>query len=192
MLLRILVQDKETLNKKYKWLEHIQKILNDTGYAYLWTDIPSPTHINSIKRIIKDQEHQILDSLTRVSTKGKIYAYINESKCMQFYISHLKHHQIKQLMRFRTANNKLPVETGRHNNIPYEERKCPFCQNEIGDEFHFLLQCHHFTQDRRKYINKYYFKNPNMYKYKELMTSENIKILVNLSIFVKIIMKVFE
>ena len=41
------------------------------------------------------------------------------------------------LIKFRTANHKLPVETGRWGNIPYAEQKSAlYNKNDIGNEFH--------------------------------------------------------
>jgi hypothetical protein len=46
------------------------------------------------------------------------------------------------LCKFRTTNHKLPIEHGRWNNIPRENRKCNLCNlEEIGDEFHYILNC---------------------------------------------------
>jgi hypothetical protein len=40
------------------------------------------------------------------------------------------------------SNHKLPIEHGRWNNIPRENRKCNSCNlEEIGDEFHYILNC---------------------------------------------------
>ena len=110
---------------------------------------------------------------------------------MEYYISHLKDDLSRHLLKYRTANHKLPVETGRYNNTPYEDRKCNFC-NDIGDEYHYIMQCEHFIQDRKKYVNKYYYTHPNMFKYKELMTSVDVRVLCKLSTFVNKIMKAFR
>jgi hypothetical protein len=46
------------------------------------------------------------------------------------------------LCKFRTTNHKLPIEHGRWNNIPHENRKCNLCNlEEIGDEFHYISNC---------------------------------------------------
>ncbi len=53
------------------------------------------------------------------------------------------------LIKFRTTNHKLPIETGRWNNIELSERKCNKCNmNTIGDEFHYLLECPLLLNDR--------------------------------------------
>jgi hypothetical protein len=36
---------------------------------------------------------------------------------------------------------KIPIETGRWVNIPQDKRFCRFCNDGIGDEFHYLFTC---------------------------------------------------
>lgn len=47
------------------------------------------------------------------------------------------------LVKFRTSNHRLPIEVGRWNNLKRHERICNLCNNnQIGDEFHYLLECY--------------------------------------------------
>jgi hypothetical protein len=53
-----------------------------------------------------------------------------------------------------------------------ENRICPLCNNgEIGDEFHYLFKCQYFGNQRKNYIKKNFRINPNIIKFKLLMTS---------------------
>ena len=38
-------------------------------------------------------------------------------------------------------SNALVIESERHNGIPNGSRYCPFCQNSVENEVHFLLVC---------------------------------------------------
>ena len=192
-LFQLMLKDKIANNAHYKWLHQIENILNESGHSYLWVQqTANQMQINLIKKTISDQEQQHLESACNDSTKGKIYAYIKESWDTEYYISNLRDEQIKSLIKFRTCNNKLPVETGRYTNVPYEQRKCPFCKIHIGDEFHYLLECNEFDIVRKKYVKKYFYKHLNIYKYKQLMTSKNNDVLINLSLFIRTIMKRFH
>jgi hypothetical protein len=64
--------------------------------------------------------------------------------------------------------------------------------NDIGDEYHYLLRCPYFTIDRHKYIPNYYYTQPNILKFKELMTTESPEILRNISLFTKHIISAFR
>jgi len=52
-----------------------------------------------------------------------------------------------EFCRFRTLNHKLPIEKGRRENIEKSRSTCNFCnKDEIGDEFHFILECTYFCK----------------------------------------------
>ena len=62
---------------------------------------------------------------------------------------------------------KLPYAniTGRYLDIPYAERICTSCQiYDIGDEFHYFFICENFATERARYIERYYYTPPSMYK----------------------------
>ena len=44
------------------------------------------------------------------------------------------------IIKYKTGNHRLPVDTGRCDVIPSNERKCKLCTTDvIGDEYHYLL-----------------------------------------------------
>ena len=95
----------------------------------------------------------------------------------------------KALIQFRTGNHKFPIEVGRYTQTPIADRTCPHCTNTIGDEYHYLLECAHFTNDRKKYIDTTYRNRPNMLKYKHLMQTKDTNKLIKLSTFIEKLIK---
>ena len=83
----------------------------------------------------------------------------------------------RNILAFRTRNHRLQVEVGRWVGLPINERKCDFCNDDIGDEFHFLFKCEQFKIDRKQLIKPYFYKNPNIIKYQELINTRNVSIL---------------
>jgi hypothetical protein len=63
------------------------------------------------------------------------------------YFNILENKDIFTFCKFRTTNTKLPIQTGRWNNIARENRKCQICQeNQIGYiktflEIYFIPVC---------------------------------------------------
>ena len=48
---------------------------------------------------------------------------------------------------------------------------CTLCNSgQIGDEFHFILDCKSLENLRKNYLCKYYYQNPNIIKFNELMS----------------------
>ena len=49
----------------------------------------------------------------------------------------------------------IRIETGRYQNERLEERVCMVCrQNDVEDEFHFVMKCPHYNTPRRELFDK--------------------------------------
>ena len=147
----------------------------------------------TIKQTLLDQCLQKWDDDTQKSSKGRNYRLFKATVSFENYFKILPKQNYLRLIKFRLANHKLPIETGRWENIELSERKCQKCsKNLLGDEFHYLFECTYFNFERRRYISKFYFVWPNVIKFNKLMNSDNQTVLAKLSIFVSIIMKSFN
>ena len=62
-------------------------------------------------------------------------------------------------------------------------------KNEIGDEFHYILECNYFNNVRKEYIDNRYRKIPNIIKFGELMSIKNKIKLTKLCKFIRFISK---
>ena len=95
------------------------------------------------------------------------------------------------LTKFRTCNNRLPVNVGRYTGVNREERICNLCnENAIADECHVLLKCSNddLVRWRDMYIPSYYTLRPTNFKFVELVQNTNVNILTKLSVFIKLVM----
>ena len=54
------------------------------------------------------------------------------------------------MIKLRTSNHDLAIETGRRNQIERSRRLCS-CKSDIEDEIHFLKYCENFQQIRDEY-----------------------------------------
>ena len=58
------------------------------------------------------------------------------------------------LAELRVSSHDLCIETGGHNNIDRRDRKCFMCNNnDIEDEYHFVLTCSLYDSLRKQYIS---------------------------------------
>ena len=82
---------------------------------------------------IQQQENQgKFRSFKKFKTNLNFEEYLND-------ISNIKHRQA--VTKLRISSHRLPVESGRYNNIPFDKRTCKLCNlNEVGNEQH-LMQC---------------------------------------------------
>ena len=82
---------------------------------------------------------------------------------------------------------------GQSTDIERNHWLCHLCNsNLLGDEYHYLFECTHFSADRRNYIQRYYFTHPNTYKLQELINNKDISVLTKLAIFCKIVLSKFR
>ena len=96
------------------------------------------------------------------------------------------------LVHFRTLNHGLPIQKGRIQNIPFEERISTKCNSEdIGDEFHYIFQCSFFRESSQKFLPELYCRNANAFKFNTLFCSKKKRLLINLANFVKVVMNEF-
>ena len=56
----------------------------------------------------------------------------------------------------------MPIETGRYEQKPREERFCNLGCNKIGDEQHFLFECQHpfMKEERILFMNQLHYTFP--------------------------------
>ena len=50
------------------------------------------------------------------------------------------------------SDHKLQIELGRYHkpSLELSERTCPFCPNQIEDEYHFITECPMYNDERQK------------------------------------------
>lgn len=172
----------------FKWPSKIKSILDHVGKSDLWT---FQSNINTanlkilIKSVLIDQYKQNWCSLLTQSNKARIYGSFKESLELEKYFSILPMTNCINMFKFRTANNKLPIETGRWDGTEYSLRTCNLCRsNAIGDEKHYLFSCVFFIDERQNLL-----RNETRYSLNKLLTRNDEKTLLNLSKFVCTIMK---
>ena len=181
---------------KFKWTKHVQSILQEVGRNDIWIShnerIPKNTqHI--VKKILIDLHKQNWHNTIRHSSKGQNYSLIKDEPSLEEYLTILPKNQYIPLIKYRTANHFLPVETLRWQGIDISERKCTLCDTrDTADEFHYLLICKHFDDQRKQLIRPYYYRSPNVLKFKELFSTKSSSKLTKLSKFVSLIMKEFN
>ena len=94
-----------------------------------------------------------------------------------------------QMQIFAVLITNCQLFSGRYNQIPRNERFCTHCnEGKIGDEFHYPFQCSRFHEQRKKYLKRYYWKNPNTLKMDQLFNCEKKTIFFNLTKFCSYIM----
>jgi hypothetical protein len=97
------------------------------------------------------------------------------------------------MTKLRTCNLRIPIETGRWENIPRQERTCTFCNDNVGNEFHVFFMCNNdrIVNLRNIYLPKYYVQYPNITKMSGLLSLCNVQLYKHFTIFIKKVNAVF-
>jgi hypothetical protein len=94
----------------------------------------------------------------------------------------LKAKQIKKnslVWLYVLTSHHLPVETGIWNGTPRNERLCHPCNcNTVGDEYHYLMECDSFKEQRKIAWKPFRL---NTLKFSNLMSSSNYSLQKKLS-----------
>ena len=115
---------------------------------------------NTIFQTLKDLNIQTWHTELRDSSKGRTYTLLKTDMELERYLLELPRNIYLPILKLRTANHKLPVEN----------------DNDVGDEFHYLLTCPFFENERKEHLKPYYYRRPNVLKLKAL--SSNKKTLI--------------
>ena len=120
---------------------------------------------------------------------------MSDRKHLQEYLLRLPSQYMYAICKFKCANHRMPIVEGRYANVEVDNRTCNLCNlnpKEIGDEFHYLFNCPFFKVDRVRYIKRFFYTNPNMFKMTQLFNYVNYKEMLNLGKFVYVILNHFR
>ena len=103
------------------------------------------------KPFIYKKLHDILsrkfraDALSTISGpehKLRTYALVKTEAGLEDYLESVRNVSVRtQFTKFRISDHNLEIEKGRHRGLSADQRFCPFCEYEVENEIHFLLEC---------------------------------------------------
>ena len=181
------------------WLKRIKTILQDCDLYELWisqnvTTYTSNSGYENFKRVCKEklklkyQEDWYNDC--QMSNKCYLYKNFKTELVIEKYLTQLSGSQRYNLTKLRMCNHKLPIEVGRYNNVIRANRICKLCDNdEIGDEFHYIMICPRFKESRCKLFPKVI---PNIENFYAIMKNDNAACLSKMAKIAGIIFKEFQ
>ena len=126
---------------------------------------------------------------TKINEMPKLNYYCKFKKSFQYekYLDVLENdHTRKTMSCFRLSSHNLEIERGRFLNIARDERHCKVCNmNSVESEYHFLLGCPKYSDLRQRYFKNTYRSWPNIYKFVNLMSTENNSLMRNLGRYLR-------
>ena len=110
-----------------------------------------------------------------------VYRIIKTSLGFESYLNELPDLLRKYFTKFSCRNHRLPIEAGVRSQVLRDMRICQFCETDIGDEFHYLLCCPNFKEEREHFINSKYYVRPSTFYLHKLFKqtkAENCEIII--------------
>ena len=113
-------------------MKHVENIFNNLGMTNIWIS-PSFCSLRSlIERINLRQNDTFLQQWNNEKSSSSIF---KENLCLE-----------------KIVDNFIKIQ----NFTPIEYRTCTFCNNDIGDEFHYVFMCTFFATSRKSLLKSYY------------------------------------
>ena len=153
---------------RINWVTSVKNLLYQYGFGYVWIsqDIGDlDMFLKYFKMRLNDCKTQDWSASVNESSRCDTYKHFKSLLEPEKYLSIGLSYQFKKaLSRLRCSNYKFTIETGRHQNIPREERICTFCFNEsntriIDNEYHAFFHCEKYAQQRNSYLYNWYHGN---------------------------------
>ena len=189
LVYKMMVNDIEEMPNKTNWASLVRHLLMPLGFYEVWLAqgvANSNAFLSVFKQRINDIFMQNWRERLEESSRANFFKNITHFK-LQPYLENINVCKYMQAVsKLRMSSHRLAIESGRWTRparIPVDERKCTLCE-VLEDEYHFVLECSIYTELRNKYIPKYFWRRPSMFKFIELMNTSNMKILRNQSIFI--------
>ena len=143
--------------------------------------------VNLMKKKYVSYWNQTLQHLRKLS----FYHFIKKNYSLSAYLDSTRKNPMRTLVKLRIGRHNLPVETGRYDKIPLDERICPLCSgSEIEDETHLLLDCQRYSSMRDIFLSKIETKIDDMRKLlhenliSQLMNSNDYYVNLRLIMFI--------
>ena len=122
--------------------------ITDFWMILAWAS-PFKAFKQSVKLRLKEQFIQTWHKSISQVTCTK-YRIIKITFGFENYLNDLPDLLRKYFTKFRCRNHRLPIEAGVRSQVLRDMRVCQFCKTDIGDEFHYLLCCFNFKEERKK------------------------------------------
>ena len=141
------------VNSWFKGVERILKFCNLDHLIFTCDMREIALKLNNLKKWLRnafiDKWRKDKVELMKVNTRLELLINTKDKFEPSTYLNAIKVPAYRiALSKLRLSAHRLPIETGRYDQISRWERLCPFGCNQVGDEQHHFLYCKHpFLQE---------------------------------------------
>ena len=144
------------LEQEQDWVVHVEDILCRHGFQNVWLNptVDAKHFGNVFKQRLKDTFVSGWRQEIRNYSKLQTYSKFKTDFTFEKYLSSIQNKSfVANITKLRISAHCLEIEKGRYKNVPATQRRCPTCEHNVEDEFHFLLSCPTYSEERLTLMN---------------------------------------
>lgn len=178
---------KDSLSNKLKTFLHL------IGFGHIWDNQGTFSKSKLLHSIKKKLETRYIDHWKNLlfrendsssgGNKLRTYRKLKTDFDTEKYLfADVSKSALSSFVKIRISNSNLYIERGRYLKMPVESRICKLCENEVEDEFHFIMSCPALTQSRQELFENITFVVPSFSnmsdcdKFKFILNSNDLDI----------------
>ena len=142
----------ENIAMRTNWVKTVEKILGSFG---LTDAIESPCILKrKAKFSVKSKYTEFWSKALEEDNSSRLTFFRTVKNQFKFeeYLKGPIFEYRKAIAKLRCSDHPLEIETGRHKNIPRDNRICTLCpEREVETEDHFLTKCTFFARYKPRY-----------------------------------------
>ena len=187
------------------WASKVKNVLFLYGFGEVWISQElgnTNVFLALFSQRLTDSAHQNWNSEVNERSTLRMYKDFKTSMVTETYLESINSYNLKRaLSNFRCGvyicklKYQLKLPRAREDSERLVCKHCSFNATNreyVLDEYHMVILCPLFNDLREKYIPKWVQRNPCYDKFVELMRSQNITVLYELSLFVYLCMKGYD
>ena len=171
-LLLLSVQDPSVTT----WATLVKDMLQRSGFGHYWLQQRVQNEekfLTMFKQRLQDMYMQDWRGEVSITSDHRLYKHVKDTFSFETYLN-LNKFLRNAITKIRLSSHLFLIERGRWGarRITHEERKCTLC-NTVEDEFHCLIECPRFSNERRNLLSECLSKRPSMFEFVNFVKSES-------------------
>jgi hypothetical protein len=155
--------------EKVTWVSLLKKMLFDYGFSYVWMWQYVDNDVKFLSEF-KQRLHDLYIQEWRIkideTSQHRLYKHIKENFEFEPYLHMINKGVRVSVTKIRLSSHLFLIERGRWatRRMNVEERLCTQC-NTIEDEFHCLVECTRFVNERKRLLPVSLRIRPSMFEF---------------------------
>ena len=161
------------------WVYLVKNLLYRSGFGYVWENqsVSNENYFLTIfKQRLNDMCIQEWTAEVALTSDNRLFKHLKDKFCFESYLDINNRALRIAVTKIRLSSHVFMIERARWNvrKPDVSERKCITC-NVIEDEYHCLLECPKFVNERRGCVPERLIKRPSMIEFIQFLNTMNLR-----------------